>query len=123
MELNVPGGDVGGNGGVGGGNGGVGGDGGRGGEGGEGEHAPKLLHSEPYSLTNAALPDHAQRMRSLFASDSPSVPCGVEREAWEEGRHASREAGGRTEAAVAVRAARREGPTMEAEGRARAERT
>ena len=91
--------------------------------GGEGEHAPKLLHSEPYSLTNAALPDHAQRMRSLFASDSPSVPCGVEREAWEEGRHASREAGGRTEAAVAVRAARREGPTMEAEGRARAERT
>ena len=91
-------------------------------DGGEDEHAPKLLHSEPYALTNAALPDHAQRMRSLFASDSPSVRCGVERKAWEERRHASREAGGRTEA-VAVQAARREGPTMEAEGRARAERT
>ena len=87
--------------------------------GGEGEHAPKLLHSEPYWLTNAALPDHAQRMRSLFASDSPDVPYRVEREAWEERRHASREAGGRMEAA-AVQAARREGPTMEAEGRARA---
>ena len=67
---------------------------GRGGGGGDGEggsgggedvgHGPKLLHSKPYSLTNAALPDHAQRMRSLFASDSPSVPCGVEREACEE---------------------------------------
>ena len=61
-------------------------------------------------------------MRSLFASDSPAVPCGVEREAWEERRDAGREAGGHMEA-VAVQAARREGPTMEAEGRARAERT
>ena len=69
-------------GGDGGGGGGFsGGAGGGSGGGGEGEHAPKLLHSEPYWLTNAALPDHAQRMRSLFASDSPSVPCGVEREA------------------------------------------
>ena len=90
--------------------------------GGEDEHAPKLLHSEPYALTNAALPDHAQRMRSLFASDSPAVPCGVEREAWEERRDAGREAGGHMEA-VAVQVARREGPTMGAEGGARAERT
>ena len=65
--------------------GGGGGESGGSGGGGEGEHAPKLLHSEPYWLTNAALPDHAQRMRSLFASDSPSVPCGVGRGAWEEG--------------------------------------
>ena len=85
--------------------------------GGEDEHAPKLLHSEPYSLTNAALPDHAQRMRSLFASDSPSVPCGVGREACEEGRHAGWEAGGH------VQAARRQAPTVGTEGRARAERT
>ena len=90
------------------GGGGGGGEGG-GGVDGEGEHAPRLLHSEPYWLTNAALPDHAQRMRSLFASDSPSVPCEVEREAREERRHASREAGGHMEA-VAVQAARREGP-------------
>ena len=61
-------------------------------------------------------------MRSLFASDNPSVPCGVGREAWEEGRHAGWEAGGRVEAA-AVQAARWEGPTVEAEGRTRAERT
>ena len=87
-----------------------------------GGHAPKLLHSKPYALTNAALPDHAQRVRSLFASDSPFAACGVGREAWEERRDASREAGGPMEAVV-VQAARREGPTMEAEGRARAERT
>ena len=59
--------------------GGGGGESGGSGGGGEGEHAPKLLHSEPYWLTNAAVPDHAQRMRSLFASDSPYVRCGVER--------------------------------------------
>ena len=87
-----------------------------------GGHAPKLLHSEPYSLANAALPDHAQLMRILFASDSPAVPCGVEWEAWEERRDAGREAGGHMEA-VAVQAARREGPTMEVEGGARVERT
>ena len=61
-------------------------------------------------------------MRSLFASDNPSVPCGVGREAWEEGRHAGWETGGRVEAA-AVQAARTKAPTVEAEGRARAERT
>ena len=38
------------------------------------------------------------------------------------GRHAGWEAGGRVEAAV-MQAARWEGPTVEAEGRARAERT
>ena len=38
------------------------------------------------------------------------------------GRHAGWEAGGRVEAA-AVKAARWEGPTVEVEGRARAERT
>ena len=61
-------------------------------------------------------------MRSLFASDSPSVPCGVGREACEEGRHAGWEAGGRVEAAV-MQAARWEGPTVEDECSARAERT
>ena len=60
-----------------------GGEGGKsGGEGGGsgGEHAPKRPHSEPYWLTNAALSDHAQRMRTLFPLDK-SVSCGVEREA------------------------------------------
>ena len=58
----------------------------------------------------------------MFASDNPSVPCGVGREAWEEGRHAGWETGGRVEAAAA-HAARRKASTVEAEGRARAERT
>ena len=58
----------------------------------------------------------------MFASDNPSVPCGVEREAWEEGRHAGWDAGGRVEAA-AVQAACREAPTVEDERRAGAERT
>ena len=61
-------------------------------------------------------------MRSLFASNNPSVPCDVGREAWEEGRHAGWEAAGRVEVAV-MQAARWEGPTVEDEGRARAERT
>ena len=64
--------------------GGAGAGGSAGGDGG-GEHAPTPLHSTPYRLSNAALPDQAQRMRSLFASDNPYVPCGVGREAWEEG--------------------------------------
>ena len=58
----------------------------------------------------------------MFASNNPSVPCDVGREAWEEGRHAGWEAAGRVEVAV-MQAARWEGPTVEDEGRARAERT
>ena len=47
------------------------------------------------------------------------APCRVEREAWQEGRHAGWEGVG----AAAVQAACRKAPTVEAEGRARAERT
>ena len=48
--------------------------------------------------------------------------CRVERGAWEEGRRAGRETGGRGVAAAA-QAACREDPTAEVGGRARAERT
>ena len=63
-------------GGDGGNNGGNGGDGGGGGNAGgnPGEHAPKPLQAEPQNPSNSALPAHAQRMRTLFASDKASVP-------------------------------------------------
>ena len=48
--------------------------------------------------------------------------CRVKRGAWEEGRRAGRETGGRGVAAVAQAACRGD-PTAEAAGRARAERT
>ena len=63
--------------------GGNGGDAGRGSEGGgkdgdggaKGEHAPKPIQAIRYEPSNAALPAHAQRMRTLFASDKASAFC------------------------------------------------
>eukprot|EP00964_Phaeocystis_antarctica_P152663 scaffold120659_cov51-Phaeocystis_antarctica.AAC.2 len=96
--------------------GGKGGDGGEpgggGGGGGAGEHAPKPLQAEPYRLTNSALSAHAQRVRTLFASDNAFAPCRVQREASEEGRHASWQVGGR--GAAAAQAACREDSTVKA---------
>ena len=94
-----------------------GGKGGNGGEGGrDGEHAPKPPQAEPYRTANSALPNHAQRMRTLFASDKPFAFCLVERG---EGGMRGRETGG----VAAAQAARREDPAVKAAGRARAERT
>ena len=76
------------------GGGGKGGKGGGGAGGEAGEHAPKPLQAEPYRVTNSTLPDHAQRMRSLFTSDKPFAACQVER------RHRKR---------VACEAGRRDG--------------
>ena len=44
------------------------------------------------------MPAHAQRMSSLLASDREGVACRVERRAYEAGRGAGREAGGRLKA-------------------------
>ena len=51
-------------------------------------HTPKTFQSVPYLESNSALPAHAQRMRTLFVSDS-AVPCQVER-----GAHGARLARG-----------------------------
>ena len=68
----------------GGGDGGDGDDGGLGGEcggdGGDG-HAPRTAHAEPYALSKAETPSHAQRINTLFSSDKESVPCRVARRA------------------------------------------
>ena len=73
-----------GGGGGGGDEGGKGGEGGsKGGEGGEGEHAPKVAQfgsafgPEPYALSKAVLPAHAQRMASMLSSDIASAFCPV----------------------------------------------
>ena len=51
-------------------------------------HTPKTFQSVPYLASNSALPAHAQRMKTLFVSDS-AVPCQVER-----GAHGARLARG-----------------------------
>jgi hypothetical protein len=43
-------------------------------------HAPEPPQAEPYAVSNAVLPAHAQRVRTLFASDKLLVFCRVERE-------------------------------------------
>ena len=94
----------------------------RGGAGGaEGEHAPTLLQVELYLVSNAALPAHAQRMRSLFASDKALVSCRVEWVLTE--RVACLLGGGRACGVATAQAACQEDPTAKVAGRARAERT
>ena len=71
-------------------------------------------------MTNSALPNHAQRMRSLFASDKPYASCRVERGLTERVAHGP--GGGRAWGGRGASVGR-EDATMEAAGRARAERT